>query len=93
MKHAPKYTIKVDTGLITIIELKKKYCSVQIFNTVKFQVVDWSTGSTIQFWALFAKGQRTRASKFPFINSLKILASATIQDRLLLATLRCIIQK
>ena len=84
MKHAPKYTIKVDTGLITIIELKKKLLFRQPFDTIKSRAVDWST---IQFWTLLDKGHSTQASKFPFINSLKILESATNRDRLLLAIL------
>ena len=51
--------------------------------TVKSRAVDLST---IQFWTFLAKGHSTQASKFPFINSLKMCA--TNRDMRLLTTLQ-----
>ena len=53
--------------------------------TVKSRAVDQST---IQFCTITSKGHSTWTSKFPFINSLKILECANNRDCLLLATLQ-----
>ena len=50
--------------------------------------VDWST---IQLWTILSKNNSKKASKFPFINSLKILGCSTKRDSLLLETLRNVI--
>ena len=57
----------------------------QIYNSVKLQAV---FRSTIQFLTLLVKGPSTKASNFPYLNSLKILKCATNRDSLLLTTLR-----
>ena len=63
--------------------LARKYfvCSI----TPVLQAVDWTT---TQFWILLAKGHNSKASNFPFINSLIILRFAMKRDVLLLVTLR-----
>ena len=47
--------------------------------------------STIQLWSILSKNNSKKASKFPFINSLKILGCSTKRDSLLLETLRNVI--